>query len=268
MGAKMIRITGGCILLCIMFWMAAPAQAGCTKDTDCKGDRICVNSLCVSPPATSSTPAVPSGPAVPSAQPIPSTQPFADNYRVQANRSPSGWTIGASVLGFISTAAALGLCTGSAVTIEDHGDAAKVLGPMGAVLVMTMGPVVSSGGLVGRSGTPVSGCLGCRISAWILYGLNVTSSVALMITGLGFEIEPHPAQVGVTGLVGATAILLFSIDSLVSRSQAYDYFQGNYRAELDVDDSVNQGLTWAPMIAPIQSHACDSGATFGVVGSF
>ena len=32
---------------------AKPAWAGCEKDTDCKGDRICENSACVSPPSTS-----------------------------------------------------------------------------------------------------------------------------------------------------------------------------------------------------------------------
>src|SRR6266851_5580083 len=29
----------------------APAHTGCTKDTDCKGDRICESSACVEPPA-------------------------------------------------------------------------------------------------------------------------------------------------------------------------------------------------------------------------
>ena len=35
---------------------AAGDQAGCSKDTDCKGDRICVQSQCTDPPARTPPP--------------------------------------------------------------------------------------------------------------------------------------------------------------------------------------------------------------------
>lgn len=38
--------------LCALFLWSAQAQAVCTKDTDCKGDRICVEGACVAPAAT------------------------------------------------------------------------------------------------------------------------------------------------------------------------------------------------------------------------
>lgn len=38
--------------------LAAPAHAGgCSKDTDCKGDRICESGDCVAPPASAAAPA-------------------------------------------------------------------------------------------------------------------------------------------------------------------------------------------------------------------
>jgi len=30
---------------------STPAASACTKDTDCKGERVCENSACVDPPA-------------------------------------------------------------------------------------------------------------------------------------------------------------------------------------------------------------------------
>jgi len=38
------------IILLAALLAAEPVQAQCTKDTDCKGDRICERSVCVSPP--------------------------------------------------------------------------------------------------------------------------------------------------------------------------------------------------------------------------
>src|SRR5438876_1212788 len=45
-------LTSGSVLLA-----SALAHAGCTKDTDCKGDRVCDAGKCVSPP--DATPAIP-----------------------------------------------------------------------------------------------------------------------------------------------------------------------------------------------------------------
>ena len=43
--SRMIAAIGATLLLVY----AAPAQAQCTKDTDCKGDRICSGGSCVAP---------------------------------------------------------------------------------------------------------------------------------------------------------------------------------------------------------------------------
>lgn len=78
---------------CFVLATAARAEEGCSKDTDCKGERICVQRLCVDPdskaagqlavPAVSPTlpPPVPSGTQAPAAPPTlapTSTSPLID----------------------------------------------------------------------------------------------------------------------------------------------------------------------------------------------
>ena len=38
---------------CMTVLWTAPAYAQCTKDTECKGDRVCVHGECVEPPTAS-----------------------------------------------------------------------------------------------------------------------------------------------------------------------------------------------------------------------
>ena len=62
-----------CLLTAVSFltFTVRPAWAGCAKDTDCKGDRICDGGRCVSPAAPGPAPAAPA----PSAPPAPSVSP-------------------------------------------------------------------------------------------------------------------------------------------------------------------------------------------------
>lgn len=57
----------------------APAHVeprGCRRDTDCKGERICANEICVNPPAAPPTPALPAAqPAAPAPVPAPTPAP-------------------------------------------------------------------------------------------------------------------------------------------------------------------------------------------------
>lgn len=51
------------ILACLMAGIAFPSFAQCTKDTDCKGNRICETGVCVAPPSEKqATPAKPQAP--------------------------------------------------------------------------------------------------------------------------------------------------------------------------------------------------------------
>lgn len=57
---------------CVLLGVSLPAWADCSKDTDCKGARICESGKCVNPPAAASSPEEPSAPPPAPMQP---TQP-------------------------------------------------------------------------------------------------------------------------------------------------------------------------------------------------
>jgi hypothetical protein len=62
---------------------AARADDGCTKDTDCKGERICVQHLCVDPPANA-------GSDAPLPPPVPAAGAAAAAYHPGAPPPPPG----------------------------------------------------------------------------------------------------------------------------------------------------------------------------------
>lgn len=123
MQTKGIALLGG-LLLAVT---AARADEGCTKDTDCKGERICVQHQCVQPPARSVEekaaaadaelpPPVPASGAAPAAyHPVPppppageaprSAVPFADSTR---HRHLGGFFRPDLGLGYLTTSASQG----------------------------------------------------------------------------------------------------------------------------------------------------------------
>jgi hypothetical protein len=69
-----MRKTGLCISIVIAFLVflyADDAMAQCTKDTDCKHDRICVNGECVNPSPTDAAPSVAQPQTPPQTEPAP-----------------------------------------------------------------------------------------------------------------------------------------------------------------------------------------------------
>jgi hypothetical protein len=79
------RAIGTLILLCVLFG-ARSAHAECTKDTECKGDRVCEAGSCVAPPP-GSAPAPAQEPAAAPA-PAPAPAPVAPAAPVPAPAAP------------------------------------------------------------------------------------------------------------------------------------------------------------------------------------
>lgn len=71
-------------VLALMVAVLGASPAGCTKDTDCKGDRICEAGQCVNPPATTAAPAAVAEPVVtpPPPPPAPAASSPADYPKV------------------------------------------------------------------------------------------------------------------------------------------------------------------------------------------
>ncbi len=240
----MVRFTILVMVGVALFVTPMDARAGCEKDTDCKGDRICVEGECVSPGRAG-------------VNRIPATPP-AD---------AGGWALGASITGFISAGVTMGLGTGSAI-LRGKGEKGPAVG-MGVaatVLMGALGPTVNAGSSSARDGTTVGGSLGLRVTGWVLYGITLASSVSFMVMGLGFEKPPHPAQLGVTGGLGGLSLTFFSIDALISRSQAIDYWRKGATADAD---RPSPGLQLAPLITPVVSPADGvTGTSIGIAGRF
>lgn len=119
----------------------------CVVDEQCSPPARCVSGQCVTP-----APTTPTG-------------------------SDPGWSRGAAVYGFLSAFAVAGLGIGSELT-RTHRDAngkeslvpSLPLGSAAVALHLISEPVVYAGALSTRRQTGVSGSLGLRVTAWILYG--------------------------------------------------------------------------------------------------
>lgn len=172
-------------------WMLARAHAQCTKDTDCKGSRICSAGACIDapeptvapsqsvPPPPPPTVVSPPGYAVPPSYAAPPgyapqpaqpafPQPAVPPYLpppappVQAPADP-GWASGAGTYGIISGAISLGLALGSEATKDETVPSA----PLGGAATLLFGislPIVAAGGSSARGNPEVRGLPGLRIA--------------------------------------------------------------------------------------------------------
>ena len=225
------RIIGLCVLA-MAAAAATPARAGCEKDTDCKGDRICSGGACV----------------------FPSTAPAAD----------PGWAKGAGITGLVLAPIALGLFIGSAVT-DPYGDpdgsplpAAPLAGTAG--LVHIVGGAIAGGGAASANG--VKHNLGCLISGWTFYGVTIVYTA--LEFGIGFGLKggpPHPALIGVGGLLSATGVVLLSTDALVVAKRAR---AAKAAAALEPPRRV----ALYPLLSPVTSGSHTVGFAGGVGMSF
>jgi hypothetical protein len=250
------------VILCgLAVWvlLCGSARAQCTKDADCKGTRVCNQGECVEPSAPKPPP--PPG-MVRTVLGEPSLAP-----------PETGWATGSAILGFVFSGVALALTAASAATIED--DTPLPAAPLGGVVILTtivMTPVVSSGGSSARRLYPnLRGSPGLQISSWVTYGISIAEGIAMLVLAVpGVDLgAPHPALIGTCGLMGMTSIILMSADSLVSRSEAWEYFEKHGgKLALELDDE--PAFELSPVVAPVidLDGRSTSGATLGLAGRF
>lgn len=98
----------------------APVAPGCSKDTDCKGERVCNDGRCVEP--------VVAAPVAPAPKPV---EAVAATPETPAVESSSGWTGSASILGGV-----LAANTGhyDVAALELHAEAGAHLGSQFSVI--------------------------------------------------------------------------------------------------------------------------------------
>jgi hypothetical protein len=201
---KPVSLLYGQVLLIILFTMQT-AFGQCTKDVDCKGDRVCVNGECVEPVKST-------------------TGPASGSSETLDNSGSAGWAFGAAIAGYACTPIILGLGISSAATTG--GDASLPLGISAFTVGVVALPIIAVGGASARSHSKARGTLGIRIPGYITYGLALANGAVLVGLGIaGATISPAP--IITCTLFGATGCALMATDALISSGQAKrGYAQG------------------------------------------
>jgi uncharacterized membrane protein YgdD (TMEM256/DUF423 family) len=260
--------------------LPATAHAQCTKDTDCKGNRVCRMGACEDPlpaqpapypaPQPAPYPAAPAyaAPAAPTAPPAYYAPPPAGYAPPQpayvapavapppAVRSDPGWAAGAATYGIISGVVALGLAIGAEATKEDTIPAAPLGGVATALFAASL-PIVAIGGSSARGHPSVTGSLGLRIAGWIAYGVTLADA-AYLLSQVG-QGEVDDGLILSVGLLGTAAMACFVVDARLSAAEAARLqaleSQGGARA------SWRSGGVLVPMVlrAPGNAHRLAAG---------
>jgi hypothetical protein len=236
-----MRHLPGLCALSIVVAAGSAAHATCDKDTDCKGDRICHQGECVDTATPAPPPVAPTLPAAENTAQAcqDGTDNDADGFvdckdqdcsafvgcAVQAGPSStyasSGWSRAAGITGLVFAPISLALFSASAATMPENGGDAVPAAPLAgsAGLLHIVGGAIAGAGALSARG--VDHNKGCLVAGWILYGATIVGTAAAFAIGFGLEGGPPPAPVvGVIGLVGATGVVLLSVDALIVAGKA------------------------------------------------
>jgi hypothetical protein len=178
----------------------------CTRDVECKGERVCINGECVEPAVKSNAIAT------------------SGSSETSDNNGSAGWAFGAAITGYVCAPIILGLGISSAATTGE--DPSLALGISAFSVGVVALPIISVGGLSARSGTKARGAPGLRIPGYIAYGLALANGAVLV--GLGIADVTMPAAPIITcSVLGAAGCVLMATDALISgRQTKKTYSQG------------------------------------------
>lgn len=85
-----VRNLAGLLVFGVMICFGREAQAECTTDVECKGDRICVEGACADPPAKEVTPSVSApAPLPPAASPAPAQLSESGGAATEPMKTPA-----------------------------------------------------------------------------------------------------------------------------------------------------------------------------------
>lgn len=209
---------------------------GCSKDTDCKGNRVCEQNVCVEPR---------------SAAPVTPERPLSD-----------GWALGGAIMGLVIVAPVTGLGIASALT-NDNTVPSVPLGGSATVLTAIVSPLVFGSGRSARRGAMVRGVVGLTVTGWVTYGLCLGNAIVMIALGLSDVFVPS-WEIVLATVMADVSLISFSIDALVSHKRAK-------RAIEAQEGNVGKGdsfVALSPAIAPVKSESGVTGGVLGLVGTF
>lgn len=172
------------------------AYAGCGKDTDCKGDRVCEAGTCVSP-----------GGGAPGPRGKPKRGPRVDEATLrEATRDRAAATRG-QIFGYsFGAAGTVFALTGSGLGLASSGvEVSTAVGGVGLVSLAIGGPLAAGGGTAARHGlqlldAPRPGN-GLRIAGWSCYGSGMF--LGLVAIGVGIAGEDAGGAIGIAATIPA-----------------------------------------------------------------
>jgi hypothetical protein len=123
-------------------------------------------------------------------------------------------------------------------------------------LFHTVGGAIAGAGA--QSARGVEHNLGCTISGWTFYGVMIVYTA--LAFGIGFGLgkgPPHPAVIGVAGLLSVTGVVLLSADALIVAKRARE-------ATSPAAHDTARRIAFYPVLAPVASGARTVGFAGGV----
>ena len=188
------------------------ALAGCEKDTDCKGDRICNEEKCVEPgPNSTATNATAdrSPGKISESDRIDYSRRLKSGLNTQISAAALTFSFGlASAIGAIADSYAVSLGSGAAALLS-----ASIMIPIGT------GPASSTRRLLRSTGQRLPPP-GFSITGWVLYGLAVANGTVLVVYGV--EEDVNPGLIISTSLLGATSAIFMALDTAKLSKQLRD----------------------------------------------
>lgn len=205
------------IFVCIFLLAAVLYGIGfaqCTKDLDCKGDRVCVNGECREPETPKQAqPASVAHEGTESPAPRP-------GENVESSQG-TGWGNAAGITGLALSPIILGLSIGSTIARASSDDIVPAL-PLGVssqVVADIAVPIVAVGGSSSRHAGG-RGIPGLRIPGWITFGLSNAFLAIIAGVAIGGGGGPPPAVLISEGVLSTASCIMLSADALASKSQA------------------------------------------------
>ena len=205
--ARLLIAAAVCLLTLAL---ADTALAGCEKDTDCKGDRICEKGLCTDPNP---------GSGVGRDTRQPSIDPEVLRRAAALRRKATGLAVGGWVLFGVGTVTGIQAIGFGLSDDDDLEGASRGLGGVATLLFGIAGPFAGDAGGTARKGVRLLGAKPLsrapRALGWSFYGVGIGLGVAAVGLGIAEVDWAGSAVGGVAMAFGISGVMILLGDAAV-----------------------------------------------------
>ena len=190
----------------------------------------------------------------------------------------TGWTLEASIIGFVASGVIGGLTVYAALFPEQLLPSIPLAAGATVVTLITA-PAVNSGSKSVRKYDGVTGSLTLRVLGWTAFGLHIAGSLTL--AGLiplhwiyeddnGNGWTPPTSWIIANGAVGMASVIFLSIETLIARKQALRLMKKAASNPVDskTGPEKQQSVSVVPVVSPTFHRSGGVSFTAGVVCTF